>query len=396
MFKKLAFLIPLCCLYQPAVDAALVLNKHKIQTVIKKISGNNQLIGVQVAIFDTKAKKTWAFESGVKDTQSLQPLKKSHLMQIGSTTKSFIASLALLLESDSDKGMLNRTFNIEQTVGQWLPEYPDWRNITVKELMNMTSGVMNYTENPFLFDELSIHPHHKWTPRELVQLSYGTRPNTHFPHGKGYEYSNTNYVLLGLIIEKVTGKPLEKVINERLLKPYSSQFKHTFYLPLSYPDGHIIEMAHGYMMIKKHLPFYHQDVTNMTLSWGSSAGGIISNASDLVKWPPLLFSNRLLNKKQLTELKNKICVDAHCDIASKLATHSHLDGYGLGVGYVYDKKYGDIWTHTGGTLGYHTVFLYLPQKHFSIAVIINEIGPRIKDSDDVIYVAKKVLGELRF
>jgi D-alanyl-D-alanine carboxypeptidase len=393
--KRLLFLTLAFYALTPAL--AVTINQEAIQTVLDKTVTEYQLPGVEVTIQDKKSHYSWHFVSGVADTTQLTPLKTTHLMQIGSTTKSFIASLILMLESDSEKGLLKEQFNIDQPLGLWLPEYSAWKDVKIKQLLNMTSGIYNYTDEDKLFIELAKTPHMQWSASELAHLAYDHVPNTYFVAGQGYEYSNTNYILVGLIIEKLTHKSLKEVIDERILRKYPQLFKHTFYDTQCYPDCHLAEMAHGYMMepSQHHPQFYQQDITDISLSWAGAAGGLISNSEDLANWINLLFSKHFLGKKQQGELKNLVCIDEQCIQGEPISRKSHYMGYGLGVGRIYDPDYGDLWTHSGGTLGYHTLFIYAPKLAVNVTVLINQIGPKIEDEDDATYIVDKIFNILR-
>lgn len=392
--SKIGLIALFTLLTTPIVCATTHFDNTLIQGVLDNDRLKYRLMGVQFAIKDLKNGVTHHYVSGVSNRDTLSPLKNRHLMQIGSTTKSFIAAIVLKLEADSEAGRLETPININQRIGHWLPEYPAWKNVTISQLLHMTSGIFNYTENSELYTLLSEQPHRIWKARELIDLAYYTRPNIHFPSGTNYEYSNTNYVLLGLIIEKATGKSLEHVIKDKIFRNHAKLFRNTHYSSKTYPGLYVNKMAHGYMMIRKHMPFYHKDVTNITLSWANAAGSIISNAKELAEWPPLLLSNHFLPKKQHLELMKRVCVDDACEMGEALPMNSKLAGYGMGIGYVYDSTYGNVWTHTGGTLGYHTVFIYMPDKQISVSVIVNQIGPAIKGEDDVIVIARDVLKTL--
>lgn len=376
--------------------AKVDLDPKQIQLLINTIQETHQLPGIQVGIKDTATGNLWTFSSGYRHKKILDPLENNHLMQIGSTTKSFIASLVLLLEADSENGSLGVKFNIDQTVGDWLPQYSEWKHIKIKNLLNMTSGIYNYTDENNLFIALLKDPNRVWQDSELVALAYSKNPNIHFPMDTKYSYSNTNYILIGMILEKVSGLPLETLIDERILKKYPDHFNYTSYSPKTYPQAEMQNMAHGYAMHpQKHPEFYGQDITAISLSWAGAAGALTSTASDLANWPALLFSDDFLPKKQREELESLICIDADCEGACPLPKDSKLMGYGLGIARLHDPDYGYTWTHTGATLGYHTLFIYLPQKAIVISVIVNQIGPNIDGENDVIIIAQQIFDNIK-
>lgn len=393
---KILYFIVTFLIFCSSGFAKVDLDPAQVQPLINTLQKTHHLPGIQVSVKDTETGKSWNFSSGFRHKETLDSLENSHLMQIGSTTKSFIASLVLLLEADSENGLLGNTFNIDQTLGDWLPEYSEWQHIKIKNLLNMTSGIYNYTDENSLFIALLKDPKRIWENSELVALAYSQNPNILFPQGTKYSYSNTNYILAGMILEKVTGLPLETLINERILKKYPENFKHTSYSPKTYPQAEMRNMAHGYSMHpKKHPEFYGQDITDINLSWAAAAGALTSTASDLANWAVLLFSNDFLQQKQHDELESLICIDTDCGEAYPLPKDSKLMGYGLGVARLYDPDYGYTWTHTGGTLGYHTLFIYLPQKSVVISIIVNQIGPKIDGENDVVFIAQQIFNSIR-
>lgn len=376
--------------------AKVDLDPTQVQLLINTLQKTHHLPGIQVSVKDAETGNSWNFSSGYRHKENLDPLENSHLMQIGSATKSFIASLALLLEADSESGLLGVSFNIDQTIGDWLPQYSEWQHIKIKNLLNMTSGIYNYTDENSLFITLLKNPQRVWQNSELVALAYSQNPSILFPLGTKYSYSNTNYILVEMILEKVSGLPLETLINERILKKYPDHFKYTSYSPQTYPQAEMQNMAHGYAMHpKKHPEFYGQDITAINLSWAGAAGALTSTASDLANWPVLLFSNDFLPQKQHDELASLVCIDTSCQGACPLPKDSKLMGYGLGIARLYDPDYGYTWTHTGGTLGYHTLFIYLPQKAVVISVIVNHIGPKIDGENDVIFIAQQIFNSFK-
>ncbi|CDZ78058.1 D-alanyl-D-alanine carboxypeptidase precursor [Legionella massiliensis] len=388
-----AFLFIFSC---ASVSAELIKNPTLIQKTIDEVVNTYHLPGASVSMIDTNTHQTWNFSSGLANKERRIRMRTSHLMQIGSTTKSFIAALILKLEEESEAGKLNIDFNIEQPLGLWLPEYQAWKGIKIKHLLNMTSGIYNYTDDAGLFREIALNPKYYWSPNVLVNLAYSHNPNTNFNAGENYEYSNTNYILAGMLLERLTNKTVEQLLSEKIFKKYPQRFQHIYYEPSSYPLGHFREMAHGYMMEKtQHAEFYQQDITALTLSWAGAAGAIISRSQDLANWADLLFSKQFLKGKQLRELQALVCVDnSECKSGEPLSAKSDAVGYGLGVGHITDERYGDIWTHNGGTLGYHTVFLYIPKLSLSMVVIVNQIGPEVEEMDDMIYLAMRVLASL--
>jgi len=391
--NKLYLFVVCFIIFTANAFAKVDIDPSHIQDLINSIQQNHHLPGVQVGIKDTETTQSWNFSSGLRDTKTLEPLENDHLMQIGSITKSFVASLALLVEADSESGRLGIEFNIDQTIGHWLSQYPEWQSIKIECLLNMTSGIYNYTNEESLYQTMVKDPQKIWSDNELVDLAYFHHPNLLFPSNTKFSYSNTNYIIVGMILEKVTGLPLETLFKKYIFEKYPEYFKHTTYSPKTYPSESIENMAHGYAMHPDgHKELYGRDITEINLSWAGAAGAIVSTAADLVHWPDLLFSKNYLPKKQQEEFQSSVCIES--EETYKLPADSELKGYGLGIGRLYDPDCGYIWTHTGGTLGYHSIFFYIPKKSLVISIIVNQIGPSIEGEETVVFILQQIINNL--
>lgn len=391
MYQRLIhFLLLGICLSLSGMTHAF--DKDKTEQRLKTIQQTYHLPGIQATLIDLANKRTYHYAVGYRELKHHQPLSSHHLMQIGSTTKSFIATLALLIEADSDSGKLNKTFNLEQPLKTWLPQYSDWGDVKLRQLLNMTSGIFNYTDDSALFQDLVAHPKKTLPANLLLKTAYQHSPNQLFAPGTDYAYSNTNYILMGQVIEKVTGLPLKEVIDTRLLKHYPKIFKRTFFEPNRYPTGHLHQLAHGYAMSHKdNVDLYGKDITRYSLSWAQSAGAIVSDSEELASWIALLFNQTILPKKQQSELVSLVCTDERCTKGHPIPSDSDLNGYGLGVGRLIFSTLGVLWTHSGATLGYHSIFIYIPSKALVVSVLINQIGPEIGEYSDTQFVAKVIL-----
>jgi len=189
--------------------------------------------------------------------------------RVGSVTKTFTGTLILQLV---DQGKLK----LDETIQRWFPQLPDAGNITIRELGNMSSGIDTYTDNPTVQSEYFADPTRVWTPQELVAA--GTSLTRLFAPGHGFFYSNTNFVMLGLIIEQVTAKPYAQVLRSDILRPLG--LRNT-----SYPDNGVIPIPswHGYTTqgTDNAQPV---DSTSWSPTFAESAGQMISNLKDMLTW----------------------------------------------------------------------------------------------------------------
>src|SRR6478752_3398267 len=150
-----------------------------------------------------------------------RPVDQDTLYQMGSTSKSFTVAVILKLEA---AGKLS----IDDTLGKWLPEYPAWKDVTIKRLLNMTSGIPNYSETEWMSRAWTNEPTRAFTLKELADAVYPSDANK-LPVNNGYYYSNTNYILAAMIAEKAAGKSFSRLVHEVVIEPHG--LTSTFYEP---------------------------------------------------------------------------------------------------------------------------------------------------------------------
>jgi D-alanyl-D-alanine carboxypeptidase len=152
----------------------------------------------------------WKTTLGVADLKTMQPIMLNDKMRIGSITKTFTGTVLLQLV---DEGKIS----LSDKLNKYFPDFPNGQNITIEEVGNMTSGIYNYSEDSTFGATLTNSLTTSFTPLELIDIAEKHKP--YFDPGKGMHYSNTNFILLGLIIEKITGNPLQTEIQNRILNP---------------------------------------------------------------------------------------------------------------------------------------------------------------------------------
>jgi D-alanyl-D-alanine carboxypeptidase len=290
--------------------------------------------------------KIYNFYSGTVMLNSFQDVTSRHLFQLGSVTKTYISAILLQLEAEGK-------LTIDSPIGPWFPEYPRWSKVTVKQLLNMTSGIYNFTK---IIDLMKMNPADRlkqWKPNELVNIAY--EHTDYFPPGKAWQYSNTNYVLAGMLIERITSQPLATVIQDRLLSKL--HLTHTYFLPYAYPDAIMQRMVHGYRD--------KLDVTQFNMSSFDAAGAMISNSEDVIHWANALFNGKVLKSQQLTEFMTTVPFQ---DQPPKPAGSR----YGLGIYVTNIPQLGDVWWYSGVTDGYISMLAWIPNKKTFIAANIDK------------------------
>lgn len=321
--------------------------------------------------------------AGTTSDDSGEPVSADTLFQIGSNTKGFTGALILALEAEGK-------LNINQTIGDWLPQYPAWKDVTIKRLLNMTSGLPNYTESLPLSRLWVTQPNRHYTPDELMDYAYPSK-TVNLPPNEGYFYSNTNYILAGMIAEKATGRTYKQLLEEKLFKP--AKLRDTFFEPIAYPPEVLARTASGYFDnpdcglyqpdCKEAVlaPMMGRDMRTADLSWAGAAGGIISTPADLARWIRAVFAGKILPPEQLKEYLTFVSTKTGEPISK--VTEDDPRGFSLGLVRVLKPEVGALWFYQGETLGYRVAFVFSPEEDVLVAAATNsqpkgdedQIGP---------------------
>ncbi len=303
------------------------------------------------------------------------PVRPDSVWQIGSNTKAFTAVLLLQLEAE-------HRLSIDDTLGTWLPQYPQWGDVTIRRLLNMTSGIATYDDQTAWYADYAADPHTYFSPERLVGYVLGA------PATSGYSYSNTNYVLAEMIIERVTGTSYQDQLYSRIIDPLCLRDLH--YRPDVYPASVTSREPAGYLFNDQFpLPQLGQDVSRDTLSWARAAGGIISTTSDMTRWERALYGGRLLPPQQQAELESLVSTTTSQPIARTSATDPQ--GFGLGIAQLTDEELGTFWFYEGETLGFRALHAYFPDSGVIIAIGLNSAT----DDDQSATLMKTVYDTLR-
>lgn len=286
-----------------------------------------------------------------------RPVRSTRVWQIGSNTKAFTAVMLLQLEAE-------HRLSIGDTLGKWLPRYRQWRGVTIRRLLNMTSGIPSYDNSLAMLHALEANPHRRFTTRRLVAYAKADKP-TH-----GYSYSNTNYILGEMIIEKVTHDSYLHQLRTRIIRPL--HLRHLYYRPHRYPARVTRREPAGYFF-NRQTPglsrLLGRNVSRTTLSWTRGAGGIISTTHDMTVWEQALYHGRLLPGHQQRELRSLVSVKTGRHI--KHTTASDPEGFGLGVAQMTHPEIGRFWFYEGETLGFRTLHVYFPRSGLIFAMALN-------------------------
>jgi len=330
----------------------------------------------------------------VSEAPGAAPISGDTLFQIGSNTKAFTAATILKLE---ERGALA----VDQTVGDWLPEYPAWGGVTIRRLLDMTSAIPNYSETVRMGEIEAADPQHQWTPEALVAAAYPAAGNE-LPVHEGWDYSNTNYVLAGMIAERAGKAPFAELLHELVLAP--AGLRDTHYAPGPYPQAVLARTASGYFFNAACLDYQPpgckesplaslmgKDMRDNNLSWALGAGGIVASLRDVSRWVRVLLGGRLLAPAQQAELTKLVSTKTGRPIDT--TTEGDPRGFGLGVAQMFHPGMGRAWFYEGETLGYRVVFFYLPEEDLVVTLGANSQPPA--DQDKMGALAVQVHGILK-
>jgi D-alanyl-D-alanine carboxypeptidase len=275
--------------------------------------------------------------------------------------------------------------SIDDPLGRWLPQYPQWRDVPIRRLLNMTSGIATYDDEPAWYADYAANPHTYFSPERLVSYVLDA------PATSGYSYSNTNYVLVEMIIERVTGKSYRHELYARILEPLD--LRDMFYRPHLYPPSVTDREPAGYYF--NHVfplsQLLGRDSSRDTLSWARAAGAIQSTMSDLTRWHRALYSGRMLPAQQQAELESLISTTTSQPIDSTSATDPQ--GFGLGVAQRTDPELGTFWSYEGEGLAFRVAHAYFPDSGLILAIGLNSATESA--NDQIATLAKTVYNTLR-
>jgi D-alanyl-D-alanine carboxypeptidase len=283
---------------------------------------------------------TWTASYGDADPTTSDPMEVGMYTRIGSVTKTFTGTVIMQL---AEQGKLS----LDDPISKYVPDVPNGDRIPLRMLANMTSGVASYTRSTAFTDVLFSKPETAWTPEQVLQIGLDGSPV--FEPGARFDYSNTNTVLLGMVIEKVTGKPVEDVFREQIFEPLKLQGTSwpagSTEIPTPHPQGYTLQGNAA-------TPDNPSNATNWNPSWGWTAGELISRMDDLLVYGRALGTGRgLLSEASQTE---------------RLRSFPGAAGYGIAAGCA------SGWVgHTGELPGFNTSVFYDTTSDTTIIVQVN-------------------------
>ena len=339
-----------------ALDSAAV--HRRLQSALDSLRNAAGFPGATLAVALPNGQLV-AVATGESDTVRQLPMRPEDRLLQGSVGKTYVAAVAMQLVAE---GRLALDAPISRYLGDlpWFGRIPNATTITVRQLMNHTSGLVRYEFKPEVGEALRADPHRAWTPEE--RLSYVLDSEPPFEAGEGWEYSDTNYIVLGMIIERLTSLPYYDALRARILEP----FDLTNTIPSDRRD--LPGVVVGYAGPRNSLGGFNATmgsdglmVLNPQFEW--TGGGIASTTADLARWGKLLYEGKTFDPTLLPQMLD--------GVPARLGGNAR---YGLGV-IIRDTPVGAAYGHSGFYPGYATEMLYLPERGVAAAIQVNTSDP---------------------
>ncbi|WP_431229404.1 serine hydrolase domain-containing protein [Paenarthrobacter nicotinovorans] len=340
--------------------------------------------GAMVLLETPEGTLTASYGTGTRGAE--RPVSMADHIRVGSVTKTWTTTVILQLVQEGKLAL-------GDPVSKYRPDVPNGDGITLEQLLTMRSGLFNYTETLELNSAMDKEPRREWKPEELLALGFAHPP--YFAPGQGFHYSNTNTVLLGLIAEKVAGKPLGDLFKERIFQPLG--LKGTVFPDISsnsIPEPHPQGYFYGdnvLTMTNPALPEDMQkeaaagtlapnDVTDVNPSWAWAAGSGISTTTDLK-----ILGEALVNGKLLDAGLQQQRLDS---VIPTNPENPDRASYGWGI-----AKFGKLYGHTGELPGFNTFMGSDPANGVTLVVWTN-LAPAADGRDPAVTIARSLIGKV--
>jgi D-alanyl-D-alanine carboxypeptidase len=359
-----------------ADDAATTALRTELQRKLDSLRNAGRFPGATLGIALADG-RTLALATGFSDTARKIAMQPSDRLLQGSVGKTYVSAVAMQLVREGKLGLDDR---ISRYLGRepWFSRLPNGTEITVRQLMTHTSGLVRYEFQPAATKVLREQPTKTWTPEERLSFILGMTPP--FAAGAGWEYSDTNYIVLGMIIERITGRPYYDELRRRVLDPLA--LRNT--IPSDRQD--LPGVVNGYAGPGNELGGYDASLVdgrfavNPQFEW--TGGGIASTSEELARWAKLLYEGRAFHASLLPELLRGVPARLGRDVR-----------YGLGV-IIRPTPLGEAWGHSGFFPGYATEMLYFPQNKVAVALQINATNPYPRGMVAFLVEAARIVGSV--
>jgi len=305
-------------------------------------------IGVSAAVIMSDG-ETWVGSSGV--SYGSIPITNDMPFGAGSITKNFTAATILKLAEEGE-------LSLDDSLYAWLPSYPNVDStITIRQLLNHTSGLNDIADNPNFWVEIFQDPSRSWNPEDII-FTFNNEPV--FAKGTGWNYSSTGYILLRMIVEKITGSDIGSVYQDRFFNPYD--LSNTFASKGEFP----VEIAHGWYDLDNDGDYDDFFQWPRTAFASGICGEVFSTAEDLAKWARALYHDKIVLSQE--SLDQMLSFHSPCTGEEFMCA-----GYGLGAVRFNPDLFNGLEAigHSGTAPGYAAASIYLPDYKVTIGIVDN-------------------------
>lgn len=346
-------------------------NHFKYQSFIDEMTASG-VVGVTMSVYDS-ANGTWNGASGKADLHNDINMQSCNISRVGSTVKTFTATTVLMLAED---GKVNLEDKISDYLsGDIIDRIENADVATIRQLLQHSSGIYNYIQN-LQFQTASLNNLIKeWHAKDLLTYAYDKK--AYFSPGTDVRYSNTGYILLGLLIEQIEGKPFYEVFQEKIFYPLGlsmTQFASQDPVPDHIVRGYI-DLYSNFQVVES---TYYSGWDYFTAD-----GGLISNPHDLNLFMKALINGQLIGTSYLNEMFS-------WQSPKETDPNFYQISYGLGM-FKIETSYGSAYMHSGDAIGYYANMLYFPDADVAIAYAVNSNYGKLDE-----YVSSKAAMEKIF
>jgi D-alanyl-D-alanine carboxypeptidase len=318
----------------------------QLQTTLDNLRAARRAPGISATVIFPDGSE-WNGASGDAQLDPDEAAAPDTPFVVGSITKTFITALIMQMAEEG-------TLSIDDPLANWLPDYPRADRITLRHLLGHTSGVFNYFDHSSYTSRVFGNPRRHWEPQEVLDELGGV---PYFPPGTGYHYSNTNFVLLGMVAEEATSASLAQELEERFFTPLGLEDTYFQYDEPAPPSA-----ALGYLLTQNGAreisdgTDYRPTTSAATVAW--AAGNIAASAIDIARWARALYAGTLLNSESLAEMTD-FAASGYSNGAYGLGTRTRVRNGQRMIG------------HTGSLRGFQGAMWHYPEVGLTVVVLHN-------------------------
>ena len=328
---------------------------NEIDAVLNELVQENEIPGLCFSIIRADGSQE-SYAAGFSDVEHHKPLTTDHVLFSGSIGKTYAVAVLMQLVDEGRIHLSDRIIDHFPEV-PWLKRLPNMNEITVAMCLQHTTGLPRYAMQPEVWEILRDNPDKVWSYKDRLAIIFDDAPL--HEAGKGWAYSDTNYILLGMLIEKVTGNGVYDEMKSRVLEPqgltrtYPSLTRDMPNLPIGYS-----RLPDKFCMPEKTVT-NGRYVFNPQMEW--TGGGFASTTSDLARWAKIYYEGKLFSANMLKRITTP---------NSQGINIQENESYGMGS-FIYETPHGKCFAHTGFFPGFMSVFAYYPDRKVAVALQIN-------------------------